>query len=330
MIATHLLYTAAGSPTVPHAEPAQSTCWWCCSGLDTVAARPITDPALGVPLSTMPDTFLDACGRQAGAPSSTHLCLACAWTLSDAVRLPVRVGAALLAKALYGDQEGRGRLSVAVGDEAPSRRLVLALPSGQVGVWERPGKAADEARWHVVRPDLLDHPADVGPARYLGAYDPHVLARAVGGKFRNFVPFADADGRWEMFTKANRAEIVQILLNPPSRPWALAIGDGQKHVAIYTRVNPGSTPAQVVYFEGSQVHYKPSVLNDLLTAVKGLLYMGVRREAIEQGRYTLSQQGHPVGIRHERSIRPFRGGPLLGLALWLAVKDEQAESGERT
>jgi hypothetical protein len=323
MIATHLIWRAAGYPTPPNAVQVQGVCWWCASGLDSV---PLTGPALGVPLSTMPDTFLDALGRDAGAPASPYICPACAWTLSDAVCLPESVGVPLLHRALAGDQEHPGRLSVAVGDEPPARRLVTWVGNAaRIGVWERPGKAADEAAWVAARPDLRTDPRDVGPARFLGAFDGDHLSSRVGGKFRNFIPYADGFGRWSMFTKADKAEIARILTNPPLRPWTMAIGDGQKHVAIYARVNGGGAArVQSVYFEGVQVTYAPNVLLGLLIAVQAMLCAGHRREHVESGRY-LSLSGEMIAMtkRHEPTIRPFRGGPLLLLALWLAVKVEQ-------
>lgn len=322
MIATHLIWRAAGYPTPPNSVEVQGVCWWCASGLDSV---PLTGPALGVPLSTMPDTFLDATGRHAGQPSSAHLCPACAWTLSDAVCLPERVGVPLLHRALAGDQEHPGRISVAVGDEAPARRLVTWVgPPERIGVWERPGKAADEAAWVAARSDLRMDPRDIGSARYLGAFDGHHLSSRVGGKFRNFIPFADGFGRWEMFTKADKAEIAQILTNPPRNAWTMAIGDGQKHAAIYTRVNDGSARAQVVYFDGVLVTYSPSVLLGLLIAVQNLLSAGHRREQIESGRYP-NMAGVMAVKRSEPEIRPFRGGPLLLLALWLAQHEKATE-----
>lgn len=318
MIATHLLYTAAGSPRVPGAEPAQGACWWCCAVL-----------AQGAPVATMPDTFLDACGRDAGSPASHHLCPACAWTLSDAIRLPVHVGTPLLARALHGDQEHPGRVSVAVGDEAPARRLVAPVDARghvyKVGVWERPGRAPDEAAWVAARADLRTDPRDVGPARYLGAYSAHDLARSIGGKFRNFIPFATASGRWEMWTKADKTRIRAVLLNPPRERWTLAIGDGQKHAAIYAEVSDGGQRAQVVYFDGGLVHFDPEVLGGLLDAVERLLTLGARREAIEGGRMPMAVMSRPTAQTSERTVRRHRGGPLLPLALWLATRETTPE-----
>lgn len=323
MIATHLLWHAAGCPTVANATPADGVCWWC--------AAP---HVVGVPIATMPDTFLDACGRDAGSPASHHLCPACAWTLSDAIRMPVHVGTPLLHRALYGDQEHPGRVSVAVGSEAPARRLVAPVDARghvyKVGVWERPGRAPDETRWVAARADLRMDPRDVGPARYLGAYSAHDLARSIGGKFRNFIPFATASGRWEMWTKADKAKVRAVLLNPPRERWTLAIGDGQKHAAIYAEVSDGGQRAQVVYFDGGLVFYAPDVLGDLLNAVSALLGFGARREEIESGRYRMNYQTEPgLGRRafqaHERTVRRHRGGPLLGLALWLATRETTPE-----
>lgn len=325
MIATHLLWRAAGYPVPPNAVETHGVCWWCASGLDSV---PLTGPALGVPMSTMPATFLDALGRDAAVRSSSHLCPACAWTLSDAVCLPERVGVPLLHRALAGDQEHPGRISVAVGDDAPVRRLVTWVgPDERIGVWERPGKAADEAAWVAARSDLRTNPRDVGPARYLGAFDGHHLSSRVGGKFRNFIPFADGFKNWSMFTKADKAEISRILTNPPRNAWTMAIGDGQKHAAIYTRVNDGSASAQVVYFDGTLVTYAPRVLISLLGAVRSLLTAGHRREQIESGRYT-NMAGMGEARRREPEIRPFRGGPLLLLALWLAKPETATEGAE--
>lgn len=324
MIATHLLWRAANYPSVQNAIKTQDVCWWCASSFDSVL---LVGPAIGVPLATMPDTFLDACGRDAGSPASRHLCLACAWTLSDAIRLPVHVGTPLLARALHGDQEHPGRVSVAVGDEAPVRRLVATVGNA-VGVWERPGRAPDEAAWVAARADLRTDPRDVGPARYLGAYSAHDLARAVGGKFRNFIPFATTSGRWEMWTKADKVRIRAVLLDPPRERWALAIGDGQKHAAIYARVSDGSQRAQVVYLDGGLVYYAPDVLSGLLDAVERLLTLGARREAIESGCYPVAVAARPTAQTSERTVRRHRGGALLGLALWLATKNEQPMTEE--
>lgn len=317
MIATHMIWRAAGYPSHPHAETAPGACYWCAAPLDGL----IAGLSQGVPVSAMPDTFLDACGREAGSPSSTHLCPACAWTLSDAVVLPRKVGAPLLARALSGDGNHPGRLSVAVGDEPPTRRLVMPCRSG-VGVWERPGKPADESAWVDAHHRLRTEPATVGSARFVGIYGEAHLVGRVGGKFRNFIPFATASGRWEMWTKANRAEIRSVLVSPPTEPWTLAIGDGQKHAAIYARVSDGRVRGQVVRFEDATVHYDPEALRRVVEAVDALLAAGCRREHVEIGRYPMLGTSPTVRAMEAR-VRPFRGGPVFLLAMWLATKNEQ-------
>ena len=73
---------------------------------------------------------------------------------------------------------------------------------------ERIGSGSDPAR-RQTRPRVAAsrtcaNPRDVGPARYLGVFDGHHLSSRVGGKFRNFIPFADGFKNWSMFTKADK------------------------------------------------------------------------------------------------------------------------------
>lgn len=312
--AAQMLYRAAGQPAVEAVERSIS-CWWCCQ-----------QDEYGVPVATMPSTFLDACGREAGDLESKHLCRACAWTLSDAIRLPPVVGGPLLDRAITGDQPHPGRVSVAIGEESPARRLVW-LVQGGIGVWSRPGKQGDEDRWVRQRAALSSDPIDVGPAAYLGCYDRAVLASAVGGKFRNFIPFATASGRWEMWTKADRDRIRGVILNPPDEPWTLSIGDGQKHVAIHGVVSDGRREVQVLHFEGDTVYYRPSYLSTLIGCVEDVLSAGGSRTEIESGQYQERGATYRMVVRRrEPVIVRFRGSTLLDLVLFLcrSAKDLRA------
>lgn len=270
----------------------------------------------------MPSTFLDACGRDAFSPSATHLCEPCAWTLSDAVRLPREVGGPLLVRALAGDGEHPGRVAVAVGDEAPARRLVLRLNSGQVGVWERSGRPQEEAGWVRARASMVGTPSSVPGCAYLGAFDEAELAARVGGKFRNFIVYADTVSRWRMWTKADRRDVRAVLLSPSDGcGWTLAIGDGQKHAAIYAPVNVAGASVSMVHFEGATVTYRPHDLRGLVDAVEALLAAGVHRTCIESGRYAPRTGAELSAVRaQEPTVARWRGSALFGVAMWVAER----------
>lgn len=306
-----MAWMAAGCPRLPNALVVAGRCWWCASNLSR-----------GVPVASMPSTFLDACGRDASNPSAAHLCEPCAWTLSDAVRLPREVGGPLLARALAGDGEHPGRVAVAVGDEAPTRRLVLRLASGHVGVWERSGRPQEEVGWVRVRGSMVGTPSSVPGCAYLGAFDEAALATRVGGKFRNFIVYADTVGRWRMWTKADRRDVRAVLLSPPDRcGWTLAIGDGQKHAAIYAPVNVAGTSVAMVHFEGSTVTYRPRDLCGLVNAVEALLAAGAHRTCIESGRYAPRTGAELSVLRaQEPTVARWRGSALFGVAMWVAER----------
>lgn len=306
-------WQTAGYPGIDGVESCAGLCWGCCA-----------PTSLGVPVVDMPDTFMDVHGRDAGAPHARHLCAACAWTLSDAIRLPVDVGRPLLVRALDGDGEHPGRVSVATRDEAPARRLVLRLMGGAVGVWERSGRPAEEARWVAARANLSGDPRDMPGCRYLGAYTAAHLSSRVGGKFRNFIAYAGPEG-WRMWTKANRAEVRAVVEKPPHTTWALAIGDGQKHAAIYAPLNvpvAGGAPGRVHYMG----HAVPAGVSQLLDAMDALLAVGLSRQRLATGNYAGAKLDaatmRAVG-RHESILAGYRGSPTFDLYLWLAGPGDQ-------
>jgi hypothetical protein len=226
--------------------------------------------------------------------------------LSDGVTLPAEVGRRLLAGALAPDGDGRVSLDLGQG----SFRATVAFVGGAVGAWVRPGKPAEEAKLRTALP--VDH------AVYLGSQE--ILGTQVTGKFRNFFPFATESGHWEMWTKAEKAKVREVILNPPSGLWCLGLGDGQKHVAIHTPLSFGAPrELQSVCLEGRQVDYLPSEMTALVDAVEVLVLAGALDEEIRSGIYS-----RPSGLDwrrsynlHEPTIRKARGHAPLDLAIWL-------------
>jgi hypothetical protein len=227
----------------------------------------------------------------------------------------------LLLRALDGEGEHPGRVAVSLDDETPARRLVLRLVDGQVGVWGRSGRAREEARWVEARAALASTPTATPGCDYLGARSVQHLASRVGGKFRNFIVYADTGGTWRMWTKADRRHVRAALLDVHPHDWTMAIGDGQKHAAIHAPVNMASATVRQVHLEGERVSYRVHDLLALVEAVEDLLRAGIHREQVESGHYTPRNTGEIQRVREcEPVIRPRRGGPAFRLALWLAER----------
>ena len=302
--ATEIIYEAAGAPAVESQEQVTGAdCYWC--------GQPIL--GLARPLKSLSATFADAAGKWAAAPESSHLCAACGWVISDKICLPLRVAERMLDKALAGN----GRLSFARYGVA--ERALVALDAGALTVWGRP-KAKVEKAWDAAGR------TDVPGIECWGIYSrPDAISR-VGGKFRNFISYADDSGIWEMYTKAERPQILARLLEPHQGLWTMAIGDGQKHAAIYAPVSDGTVEIQSVFLQGhGQVVYSPDDLRDCLDAVERLVFAGATNDEIEAGKYKgrATMSWRLAYTTHEPTLRMYRGFGILPLALWLrrSVKD---------
>jgi len=289
-----LLWTAAGCPTPEGAIPYVGRCLWC--GQDATG--------VGRDRKNLPDTFFDAVGKDCADLHAPHLCAACGWTLSDGVRLPIRVGTRMLNKALAPD--GDGRVSLDLPQTGWARCTVRPLDDGRIAAWVRPSKPAEEKR--------IREEGDPSSAAVVLAPEP--MARLVTGKFRNFHAFASGSN-WDMLTGGEKPRLREILLAPPDAPWTLTIGDGQKHEAIYGEVSyPGGL--QVTRFQGAVIHYDPPDLAALIVSIEALSFAGAREEEILSGRYSRSGLDWTLAYSaHEPTIQRRRGAPILGMALFL-------------
>lgn len=312
LTATRLLYECAGCPGVGGSPaewfaPASGPCWWC--GL------PTEDYPRGRRVRSLPDTFPPQ--PPPACPSSAWLCAACGWTLDDKIAIP---GArdAIAKRAALG-----GRATVSVQGGPTERVLLLTLASGLVGVWTSPGNAASEEAWLAAREALRVEPATVPPCEYRGAVAMDQLGETPSAKFRNYHHLGSAERGWHPLTNADRATIRSWLVDPPAEPWVCAIGDGQKHAVIYAPVSPGRGDelfgrAQSVYFDGAVVDYRPAALADQIAAAEDLIAAGATREEIGAGTYTPRGLALRLAmLTREPVLRPLRGGPVLGLVLFL-------------
>ena len=144
-----------------------------------------------------------------------------------------------------------------------------------------------------------------------------------GGNWRNYSHFGDADG-YASASKGEKPLIREFLLRRKRGPWFCGIADsGQKHVLPLTPLNGSGGICGAVLFEEVRVLWG-SEQNDTMRLVGDLLTMGVTKAEVESGAYS----GRSWAAL-EREIRSFeskcarwRGGAVMGLALFLAQREE--------
>lgn len=303
-----LLWAAAGKPLTPDAVPYTGLCWWC--GQPSPGHGRRTADAVA-------DTFPDA--NKSAAPSSTHVCMPCGWTWSDAVRLPQHIlSARLLKKLEKGGVVGYGL----TGTPGKLRHLLLPLADGTIGRWTTGENAKDRKPWEAATKSLKANPVTVGACEYLGSVpaDQIEVSDEATEKFRSFHHYTDGK-IWQPFTDSERLTARDWLLNPPAGPWCCVIGDGKKHAANHydNRISYGPDGVQSVYFQGAMIDYLPADLARWILAAERLSFAGAMSEEIETGEYegrsspiwsfTLATEG-PI-------VAPLQGSPTIGLVLYL-------------
>lgn len=297
MIATHLVYAAAGNPEREDFRPIAGPCWWC--GCASPTGR-------GWPLSRLSDSFQGA--ELARTPTSEVICAPCAWTLAVGFRLPRAYAVERIAEKA---QQGR-RVDLAGG-----KFLVLLLADGRAGLWET-ASGGREAPWTAAIAELREAPRDVGPCRYLGA---HALESLEPGEERFIQAFHHfvVDGVWSVCTDADKPRVrTHLLRDDIVGPAVTSLVTTQgKHTLIHTPVEYPETGTRTVYF-GGPLSYQPRELAELLHAVEKMRRTGASQDEIASGDYAgrgfawlfVSRLFDPV-------IAPHRGGRLLDLALYL-------------
>jgi hypothetical protein len=305
--ATLLLWTAAGRPTnttdltgtVDATRSTGARCWWCGHEAPDGHVRP---------LSCLTDTF--PYPLEAAVPASPWLCLPCGWTLCDRVALPQYLGEAKIrARAKKG-----GRLIVSVNGEPAARWLVHDLADGTVGLWAVTGNAASEEPWHEA------WAAGEVPPGMAQAVSYAQLAPEATEKFRSYHHLATLS-RWWPCTDSDRAGIREWLCNPPPPPWVAVIGDGKKHAAIRAQLLDAVTTDSslaVALFKDAIVQYRPAELIEAIASIEALIRAGAGDSDIETGLYSPRGIELVAAIRqHEPVVARWRGGPGLGLAMYL-------------
>lgn len=301
MIATHLVYAAAGNPERDDFGPIAGPCWWC--GCASPTGR-------GWPLARLSSTFQGA--ESARAPRSDVVCAPCAWTLGVGFRLPRATGLERI--AAKAEQARRVDLHL---DGADVKVLIARLDDGRAGLWST-SSARDEERWREALAELRTAPRDVAACRFLGAHPPDELEPGLERFVQAFHHFV-VDGVWSVCTDADKPRVrAHLLRDDIVGPAVTSLVTTQgKHTLIHTPVEYPETGTRTVYF-GGPLSYQPRELAELLHAVEELRRTGASQDEIASGDYA----GRGLGwLRASRIYEPVialhRGGRLLDLALYL-------------
>ena len=132
---------------------------------------------------------------------------------------------------------------------------------------------------------------------------------------------------WEVLSKAQKARMREVLLDPPEEAWALVIAvSGQKHLLFRAPANL----SRVVYrvqFEEAQVSVRRDRFREDLFATDTLYRAGMRKQDLETMRWSRYVERTPVLHSLFRQLQPYRGSPYLSLLVFLARKEEERGDG---
>ncbi len=309
LTATRLLWLAAGRPLVDwDLEPYAGRCWWC--GMDSCGlGRPRRAQRLprgARKVDPLPDTFTD--DAWAACRDATHICEACAWTMSDWVNAPLSFAGPKVASLGAPDADEDGGLSARIG-ERPEK--ITAKPDGTGSL--------------IVSPLARGSFSPV-------TLSPDALAARVTTKFRNWdhIGHAGDAPQWrigKVVRQSDRDWMRDALLNPPPCEWVAVLGDGQKHGALKAAISHGEAPTQTVYLEGSGlVCYEPDELATLIASVEHLRCAGLHDETIASQRLIATPAQYPTVRAHGPAVR---AALITNLALALALARRAKEIPDR-
>ncbi len=136
--------------------------------------------------------------------------------------------------------------------------------------------------------------------------------------------------QWEIFKAAEKGQLVDTLLKPPSEQWLLAIctkPTGASHTIYLSPVNPPDAPTWQVNLGGLVVEGAPEEFGQLLGVFEAM-YVYHYKSKILSGSYLardINRQGVNEWSQLEAQLRPYRQTPVLELVSFLAQQQKGVE-----
>lgn len=149
-------------------------------------------------------------------------------------------------------------------------------------------------------------------------------------RMRNYSHFI-VNGQWIPLSKGNKSQMRELLLGDTFPELAAIADSGQKHIAFRATRNPKGSKSGWVQFEEQRLYLIPDELRGLLVPVEQL-YEEFSKGEIESGDYAgyrILKFGMDRWLELENQIKAMRGKPIFSLALFLAQRSDDGESGNQ-
>ena len=149
-------------------------------------------------------------------------------------------------------------------------------------------------------------------------------------RMRNYSHFV-VNGEWTPLSKGNKDKMRELLLGDFFPELAAIADSGQKHIVFRATRNAPGSKSGWVQFEEQRLYLIPEELRTLLLPVEGL-YAGFSKGEIETGDYAgwrIIKFGLECWQELESQIKGQRGKPIFSLALFLAQRSDDGESGNQ-
>lgn len=136
-------------------------------------------------------------------------------------------------------------------------------------------------------------------------------------------------GNWFCIGMSEKDKMRDVLLNPPSQTWGMAMTDSPLSAGHQLYRTPMNNPANTtwrVMFSGEMITSNTEEYRELQGDIDALYQAGHNKSAIESGNYnpaTINKHGLSAWSSLESKIQRFRYGTVFSLCIFLSQKTDE-------